>query len=50
MKNAFEQNIDLKGRFVKVKVNCLKSIPIGFAGEGKTPWTFTDELILLYNK
>jgi hexosaminidase len=50
MKNAFEQNIDLKGRFVKVKVNCLKSIPIGFAGEGKTPWTFTDELILLYYK
>ena len=50
MKNAFEQNIHLKGRFVKVKVNCLKAIPVGFAGEGKTPWTFTDELILLYNK
>jgi hexosaminidase len=48
MKNAFEQNIHIKGQFVKVKVNCLKTIPIGFAGEGKTPWTFTDELILLY--
>ncbi len=50
MKNAFEQNINLKGRFVKVKVNCLKSIPDGYAGEGKTPWTFTDELILLYKE
>lgn len=38
----------LKGRFVKYSIQSISKIPEGSNGEGNTPWTFIDELILFF--
>jgi hexosaminidase len=38
----------LKGRFVKYSIQSISKIPVGSNGEGNTPWTFIDELILFF--
>jgi hexosaminidase len=39
-----------KGRYVKLIIDAKDNIEQGMPGEGNTPWTFMDELILFYSK
>ncbi len=46
----YEQKVMLdnsrKSRFVKVRLMALSEIPEGLPGEGNTPWTFIDEILI----
>ena len=46
-KNTYVQSISKKGRYLKVFVFPLSSIPAGNEGQGQKPWTFIDELIII---
>ena len=39
-----EIKINRRIRKLRFKISTFKEIPIGFPGEGHTPWTFLDEI------
>jgi hexosaminidase len=44
----FTQHFYYKGRYLKLVVQPMKSIPVSSPGEGNIPWTFIDELIIFF--
>ncbi len=44
----FTQKVGKKGRYVKVTVIAKSRIPTGMPGEGNHPWTFIDEVEIIY--
>lgn len=44
----FKQKVAKKARYVKVTVVAQNKIPQGMSGEGNHPWTFMDELEIVY--
>ena len=44
----YNRGINKKGRYVKIVVYSMEKIPMGLPGEGHQPWTFMDEIIILF--
>lgn len=44
----FRQNVNMKTRFIKVRVLAMPEIPAGLSGAGNVPWTFMDELEIIH--
>lgn len=44
----FEREVMKKGRYVKFIIKSREKIPEGNAGAGNPPWTFMDELIIIF--
>lgn len=44
----FKQRINLKTRYIKVRVLAMPEIPAGLSGAGYVPWTFMDELEIIH--
>lgn len=44
----FKQRINLKTRYIKVRVLAMPEIPAGLSGAGNVPWTFMDELEIIH--
>ena len=46
--HAFQFIVNKETRYVKVEINAMEVIPDGKEGGGHTPWTFIDEIEILY--
>lgn len=44
----FKQNVNMKTRYIKVRVLAMPEIPAGLSGAGNVPWTFMDELEIIH--